>query len=112
MTDITEKNRSAIQQIRRTPMPISDVIPLLTESNDAIEKLRGEVASLKAALKTEEALSFRNQVAQLEAELSAEREACAKVCDVLNQKAYDEPDDWAPWEVADACAAAIRARNV
>ena len=102
MTDITEKNRSAIQQIRRTPMPI----------NDAIEKLRGEVASLKAALKTEEALSFRNQVAQLEAELSAEREACAKVCDVLNQKAYDEPDDWAPWEVADACAAAIRARNV
>ncbi|CAB4124327.1 hypothetical protein UFOVP49_165 [uncultured Caudovirales phage] len=79
MTDITEKNRSAAASIRRTPMPISEVIPLLTESNDTIEKLRGEVASLKAALKTEEALSFRNQVAQLEAELSAEREACVKL---------------------------------
>ena len=41
----------------------------------------------------------------------AEREACAKVCDGVNQKAYDEPDDWAPWEAADACAAAIRARG-
>ena len=79
MTEIIEKNRRAIEQIRRTPMPISDVIPLLTESNDTIEKLRGEVASLKAAIKTEEALSFRNQVAQLEAELSAEREACVKL---------------------------------
>jgi hypothetical protein len=39
-----------------------------------------------------------------------EREACAKLCDDVNQKAYDEPDDWAPWEAADACAAAIRAR--
>ena len=48
MTDITEKNRRAIEQIRRTPMPISDVIPLLTESNDTIEKLRGEVAYWKA----------------------------------------------------------------
>ena len=42
MTDITEKNRRAAQQIRRTPMPISDVIPLLMESNDEIEKLREE----------------------------------------------------------------------
>ena len=48
MTDITEKNRRAIEQIRRTPMPISDVIPLLTESNDEIEKLRYEVAYWKA----------------------------------------------------------------
>ena len=41
----------------------------------------------------------------------AEREACAKVCDDVNQMAYDNPDDWAPWEAADACAAAIRARG-
>ena len=45
--DITEKNRRAIAQIRRTPMPISDVIPLLTESTDEIEKLRGEIAEMK-----------------------------------------------------------------
>jgi hypothetical protein len=42
---------------------------------------------------------------------AAEREACAKVCDDVNQMAYDNPDDWAPWEAADACAAAIRARG-
>ena len=47
MTDITEKNRRAIAQIRRTPMPISDVIPLLIESNDTIEKLREKVSELE-----------------------------------------------------------------
>ena len=57
MTDIIEKNRRAIGQLRRTPMPISDVIPLLTESNDEIEKLRGEVAAMKAELATERAES-------------------------------------------------------
>ena len=41
----------------------------------------------------------------------AEREACAKVCDDVNQKTYDEPDDWSPLEAADACAAIIRARG-
>jgi hypothetical protein len=45
--DITEKNRRAIAQIRRTPMPISDVIPLLIESNDEIEKLREKVSELE-----------------------------------------------------------------
>jgi chromosome segregation ATPase len=57
MTDIIEKNRHAVEQIRRTPMPISDVIPLLTESNDTIEKLRGEVAAMEAELATERAES-------------------------------------------------------
>jgi hypothetical protein len=46
MTDITEKNRRAIEQIRRTPMPISDLIPLLIESNDEIEKLKAELDKL------------------------------------------------------------------
>jgi hypothetical protein len=44
--DITEKNRRAIEQIRRTPMPISDLIPLLIESNDEIEKLKAELDKL------------------------------------------------------------------
>ncbi len=48
---------------------------------------------------------------RLKKEREAEREACAKLCDDVNQKAYDEPDDWSPWEAADACANAIRARG-
>ena len=86
MTDITEKNRRAMAQIRRTPMPISDVIPLLCESNDEIEKLRGELALVAAA----------------------EREECAKVCDETTaswtQHTYNS--------ACNDCAAAIRARNV
>jgi hypothetical protein len=42
--------RNAVQKLRRTPMPLSDMIPLLTKAADEIEELKKENLQLGAQL--------------------------------------------------------------
>ena len=39
--------RGMIQKLRRTPMPISDVVPMLIQAADKIEELEAEVVRLR-----------------------------------------------------------------
>lgn len=42
--NLIERLRGMVQKIRRTPMPIADVVPMLQEAADEIERLTGELA--------------------------------------------------------------------
>ena len=59
------------------------------------------VATINCLSEMSQRLKDENE--ELKAEVAAEREACAKVCDKQAEGAY--------WEGADACAELIRARG-
>lgn len=39
---LEQRLRDAVQKLRRTPMPISDIAPLLQEAADEIDRLKNE----------------------------------------------------------------------
>jgi len=45
-TELIERLRGVVQKLRRTPMPIADVAPMVSEAADAIESLQAEVERL------------------------------------------------------------------
>ena len=45
--NLIERLRGMVQKIRRTPMPIADVVPMLQEAADEIERLTAELARAK-----------------------------------------------------------------
>jgi IS30 family transposase len=49
MTNITQRLRSAVQTLRRTPMPIADIAPMLQEAADTIDAADREVERFKVA---------------------------------------------------------------
>jgi hypothetical protein len=48
-TELIERLRGVVQKLRRTPMPIADVAPMVNEAADAIESLQAEVERLTLA---------------------------------------------------------------
>jgi DNA polymerase III delta prime subunit len=70
MTNITQRLRSAVQTLRRTPMPIADIAPMLQEAADTIDAAELE---LEAFDKAEN--SFMRKAIELEAENAALLEA-------------------------------------
>lgn len=58
MSDIKERLRDAVQKLRRTPMAIADVAPMLQAASDHIATIEQEsAANLQRALVAEKGLS-------------------------------------------------------
>ena len=49
---MVKRLRGMIQKLRRTPIPISDVVPMLIQAADKIDALEAEIERLRKALKT------------------------------------------------------------
>ena len=45
--NLIERLRAMVQKLRRTPMPIADVVPMLQEAADEIERLTGELQDVR-----------------------------------------------------------------
>lgn len=108
---LPQRLRDAVQKLRRTPMPIADVAPMLTQAADALEKLEqehvqrllrieqeveklvAENAELKDHLST-----IRNQGAELEsAKKDAQRKDeallnIARKAEMLKRECGDDPE--------------------
>ena len=77
-TELIERLRGVVQKLRRTPMPIADVAPMINEAADAIEALQTEVERLTPLQfrqapchKFCEATAFNIEIKQLHAERDA-----------------------------------------
>ncbi len=67
MSDVTERLRLVIREIRRKPTPLADFIPLLADSVNEIERLRAEFSSRQgyAAMLEADVVRLRNEVERL-----------------------------------------------
>ena len=46
-TELIERLRGVVQKLRRTPMPIAEVAPMVSEAADAIEALQSTLARIE-----------------------------------------------------------------
>jgi hypothetical protein len=65
---VARRLRELVQRLRRTPMPISDVAPMLVEAADTIDALMKETMILKEKLE-----AFRVENTRLTSELALTR---------------------------------------
>ena len=94
-TELIERLRGVVQKLRRTPMPIADVVPMVNEAADAIESLQAEVERLTPLQfrqapchKFCEATAFNIEIKQLRAERDALRPDAERYRHMRNNAAF------------------------